>query len=162
MDNNNNNNNNNNNDYDNDIYSAPSDNTYAGSSGNEYSSYDNEYNYSQTSNDTNNPKSGTEYIYDSTNVSSNGTVPPSDGNAISALVCGILSIALCSCYGILGLALGIIAIVNANIYKRKHNGKTCGISTAGLVTGIVGVSFSGFYFLSVLFSFTSELLYWWY
>jgi hypothetical protein len=64
-------------------------------------------------------------------------------NSTAALVMGIISIPTCFCYGVLGLPLGIIAIIlgsKAQNLDRKDPGlyKGAGNAQAGLITGIVG------------------------
>ena len=85
-------------------------------------------------------------------------------NATAVLVLGILSIVFCFCYGIVGAALGIIALVLASkanklyqsspgsytesSYKNMKAGKVCGIiglalSSLYLIYFIVIISFYG-------------------
>ncbi|MBL4594537.1 MAG: DUF4190 domain-containing protein [Flavobacteriales bacterium] len=75
-------------------------------------------------------------------------------NSTGVLVLGILSIVLCCCYGVIGIILGIIALVLANTanklyitspesytessYKNMKGGKIC---------AIVGLSLSSLYFV---------------
>jgi hypothetical protein len=76
---------------------------------------------------------------------------PTNGKAVASMVLGILSIALCWLYGIVGLVLGILAIVFGVQGRRRPDGH--GMATAGLVTGILGVVFSTFWvivFVAVL------------
>lgn len=76
-------------------------------------------------------------------------------NSTLILVFGILSIITCCCYGIVGLALGIIAIVLANkatqlytanpeVYIGYSNVKT------GKILAIIGVILSVLYLLFVI------------
>ncbi|MGC6430576.1 MAG: CCC motif membrane protein [Jejuia sp.] len=73
-------------------------------------------------------------------------------NSTLILVFGILSILTCCCYGIVGLILGIVAIVLAkkatkvyaadpDAYSGFQNVKT------GKVLGIIGIILSGIYLL---------------
>jgi hypothetical protein len=80
-------------------------------------------------------------------------------NSTAVLVLGILSIVLCFCWGIIGVTLGIIALVLANkanalyienpgvysegSYKNMKAGKVC---------AIVGTSLSGIYMLFTIIS----------
>jgi len=65
-------------------------------------------------------------------------------NATTSLVLGIISIVTCICYGVIGLPLGIIAVVlgqkSINLYKKNPEDYTnLGNATAGKITGIVGI-----------------------
>lgn len=79
-------------------------------------------------------------------------------NATLILVFGILSIVTCCCYGIIGLILGIIAIVlakkttalhneNPELYTGFQNVKT------GRILAIIGVVLSGLYIAILIASF---------
>ena len=79
----------------------------------------------------------------------NGILP----NATAVLVLGILSIVTCLFYGIIGIILGIIAVVmhkkdkamyesNKSLYAQSFKN-----SRAGYVCGIIGLSLSALYFL---------------
>lgn len=81
-------------------------------------------------------------------------------NATLILVFGILSIVTCCCYGIIGLPLGIIAIVLANkatalyatnpeLYTGFQNVKT------GKILAIIGVVINGIYLIYVIWLFTT-------
>ncbi|NSW44883.1 MAG: hypothetical protein HPY79_03545 [Bacteroidales bacterium] len=65
---------------------------------------------------------------------------------------GIISIALCWCYGIVGITLGIISIVLANkskkLYQADPNKYTLGSYKnlqAGYICAIIGLSLSALY-----------------
>lgn len=65
-------------------------------------------------------------------------------NSTAALVLGILSIVTCCCYGILGLPLGIIAVVLGNKALKLDDlnpGEYTGRSNAntGKILGIIGI-----------------------
>ena len=65
-------------------------------------------------------------------------------NSTAALILGILSIVTCCCYGIIGLPLGIVALVLGNkamkiYYEQPENYKGEGNAKAGKVLGIVGI-----------------------
>lgn len=62
-----------------------------------------------------------------------------DGKAVGSLVCGILGILLCCCYGIPGIILGVVAIVLAMLAKRDNMGEFPGIALAGMICGIISV-----------------------
>lgn len=66
---------------------------------------------------------------------------PASGVAIASMVCGICSVVLCATV-IFGLGCGIAAICLA-ASDRGKKGKT-GMSTAGLVLGIIGTCLSVF------------------
>lgn len=76
-------------------------------------------------------------------------------NSTLILVFGILSIITCCCYGIVGLILGIIAIVLASkanqLYKSNPEGYT-GISNVktGKILAIIGIILSVLYLLFIL------------
>ncbi|WNH09966.1 CCC motif membrane protein [Thalassobellus suaedae] len=76
-------------------------------------------------------------------------------NATLILVFGILSIVTCCCYGIIGLALGIVAIVlakkatqiyaeNPELYTGIQNVKT------GKILAIIGIVLSLLYIIFVI------------
>ncbi len=78
-------------------------------------------------------------------------------NATAVLVLGILSIVMCWTYGVVGLVLGIIALVlhkkdkamyNANPYGYEGSFKN---SQAGNVCAIIGVSLSALFFVYIIF-----------
>ena len=75
----------------------------------------------------------------------NNEVKKSNGMAIAALVCGILSLFFGACLGFLGITawlgvvLGIVAVVLGVMANKK--GKD-GKATAGLVMGIIGLVLS--------------------
>lgn len=80
-------------------------------------------------------------------------------NATAVLVLGILSIVSCWLYGIIGVILGIIAIVlhkkdkavyatNPAMYEQSFKN-----SKAGNVCGIIGLILSGLFFLYIIFAF---------
>lgn len=75
-------------------------------------------------------------------------------NSTAVLVLGILSIVLCWCWGIVGLTLGIIAIVFSSkgekLYKENPTGYTEGSlknMQAGKICAIIGTAISGLYVL---------------
>lgn len=65
-------------------------------------------------------------------------------NSTAALVLGILSIITCCCYGVIGLPLGIIALVLGNkamkiYHEAPENFKGEGNAKIGRILGIVGI-----------------------
>lgn len=83
---------------------------------------------------------------------SNFETPQKLPNATAVLVLGILSIVTCCCYGVLGLILGIVALVlakkdtklyieNPGLYTNYSN-----IST-GKILAIIGISLSALYLI---------------
>jgi hypothetical protein len=78
-------------------------------------------------------------------------------NSTAALVLGIISIPTCSCYGIPGLACGIIAIIFGSkavkLYKVNPGVYTLSSynnANAGKICGIIGVSLSALFVLYVI------------
>ena len=75
-------------------------------------------------------------------------------NSTAVLVLGILSIVFCWCYGLIGLALGIIAVVlsgKANkLYETNSGSYTVGSRNnlkAGRICGIIGICLSAIYMI---------------
>ena len=65
-------------------------------------------------------------------------------NSTASLVLGILSVVTCCCYGIIGLPLGIIALVLGNkamklYYQQPENYTGEGNAKAGKILGIIGI-----------------------
>lgn|SRR5688572_29953096 len=80
----------------------------------------------------------------------------SNSKAVLALVMGIISIVL-SWVPIIGTVLGILAIVFANQSKRliaenPDLASTKGMTTGGLVTGIIGLCLSVIYLIYWIFA----------
>lgn len=78
-------------------------------------------------------------------------------NSTAVLVMGIISIALCWCYGIVGITLGIISIVMGNkakkLYKENPDKYTLGSYKnlqAGYICAIIGLSLSALYLLFII------------
>ena len=78
-------------------------------------------------------------------------------NSTAVLVLGILSIVTCICYGVIGLILGIIALVLAKkdiaLYRENPEGfskSSYSNLSAGRVCAIIGTCLSAVYFLIVL------------
>jgi hypothetical protein len=81
-------------------------------------------------------------------------------NSTAVLVLGIISIALCWCYGIIGLTTGIIALALGSkgdkLYKSNPTGYTEGSyknMKAGKICAIIGTCLSGVYFLFIIIYF---------
>lgn len=79
-------------------------------------------------------------------------------NSTAVLVLGILSIVFCWCIGIVGLTLGIIALVLANkgnrVYVSNQNQYTVASYNnlkAGKICAIIGTILSGLYLLYYIF-----------
>ncbi len=74
--------------------------------------------------------------------------PRSEGKAIGALVCGILSIVFCA-GTLFGLALGIVAIVLASSYVKQNGPNTK--AKIGKICGIIGSILSALAFVFTMF-----------
>ncbi len=81
-------------------------------------------------------------------------------NATLILVFGILSIVTCCCYGIIGLILGVIALVLANkatkLYAENPEAYT-GFSNVktGKILAIIGIVLSALYLIFVIWAITA-------
>lgn len=89
----------------------------------------------------------------STPVGGQAPVP----NASAVLVLGIISIPTCICYGIVGLILGIIALVLSSkaMQLYKASPESYSLSSyknlnAGRICAIIGTILSGLYFLFII------------
>lgn len=78
-------------------------------------------------------------------------------NSTAVLVLGIISIVGCFCYGIIGLILGIIALVlasKANALYQQNSGAYSETSVknmkAGKICAIIGTCLSGIYFVILI------------
>lgn len=78
-------------------------------------------------------------------------------NSTAVLVLGILSIVFCFCYGLIGLTLGIIALVLASkgntIYQANPSAYSLSSFNnmkAGKICGIIGVSLSALYLIFIV------------
>ncbi len=89
----------------------------------------------------------------------NSKAPKSLPNATAVLVLGILSIVTCWLYGVVGLILGIIAVVLAKKDKELYDSNPQAYelsyknSKAGKVCGIIGLCLSGIFFLYIIIVF---------
>ncbi len=78
-------------------------------------------------------------------------------NSTAVLVLGIISIAVCWCYGLIGLTLGIIALVLAGKANALYNGNP-GLYTessyknmkAGKICALIGTILSGLYIVYII------------
>ncbi len=81
-------------------------------------------------------------------------------NATLILVFGILSIVTCCCYGIIGLILGVVALVLANKatkqYMENPEGYT-GFSNVktGKILAIIGIILSVLYLIIMIWMYTA-------
>lgn len=78
-------------------------------------------------------------------------------NSVAVLVLGIVSIALCWCYGIIGLASGIVALILAGKAKAlyEENPDTYTLASynnlkAGRICAIIGTILSGIYVIFII------------
>lgn len=78
-------------------------------------------------------------------------------NSTAVLVLGILSIVFCFCYGIIGIVLGIIAIVLASKGMAAYKANPSGYSLssfnnlkAGRICGIIGLILSCIYIVFII------------
>ncbi len=78
-------------------------------------------------------------------------------NATAVLVLGIISIVGCFCYGIVGLVLGIIAVVLAGKATKLYQANPSAYTEssfknmkAGKVCGIIGLCLSAAYFIFLI------------
>lgn len=78
-------------------------------------------------------------------------------NSTAVLVLGILSLAFCWCYGIIGLVLGILAVVLSAAPRRMYFENSHDYTevsyknlNAGKICGIIGIVISVFVILVVL------------
>ncbi len=81
-------------------------------------------------------------------------------NSTTVLVLGIISIATCWCWGIVGVTLGIIALVlsakDKKLYKINPSNYTEGSYknlNAGYICALIGTILSGLYLLFILIYF---------
>ncbi len=92
------------------------------------------------------------------NQPTGGVMLPPLPNATTVLVLGILSIVTCWCFGIVGLIMGIIALIMSNRagaeYKANY-GQYSEVSyknmQAGKICAIIGTCLSGIFFIYMIF-----------
>lgn len=73
-------------------------------------------------------------------------------NATATLILGILSIVMCWCYGIIGIILGVIALVissnSVRLYKENpQDFDGYGNLNAGRITAMIGIGLSILYII---------------
>lgn len=83
---------------------------------------------------------------------------PASGAAIAGMVLGIISVIGCMGYGIPSLICGPLAIYFSRVgQKQVREGSAArssgGMATAGLVTGIIGTCFAGFWVILFVIGF---------
>ncbi|MFN7912552.1 MAG: CCC motif membrane protein [Bacteroidota bacterium] len=78
-------------------------------------------------------------------------------NSTAVLVLGILSIVTCFCYGIIGIILGIIALILASkattLYKENPNAyllASYNNMKGGKICAIIGLCLSGLYIIFII------------
>ena len=81
-------------------------------------------------------------------------------NATAVLVLGILSILTCCCYGIIGLILGIIALVLAKKDTAVYNANPQAYSNysnlnIGRILAIIGIALSVLYLIMTIWMFAT-------
>lgn len=67
---------------------------------------------------------------------------PESPFATASMICGILSIPLCFCYGVIGILCGIAALILFFIYKNRTPGKISSRALAGIICGCIGLVLS--------------------
>ncbi|ARV14617.1 CCC motif membrane protein [Polaribacter sp. SA4-12] len=76
-------------------------------------------------------------------------------NGKTALVLGILSLVTCICYGVIGLPLGIIAVVLGNkatkeFNENPENYNSVGNASTGKIMGIIGIIINTIFILTIV------------
>jgi hypothetical protein len=96
-------------------------------------------------------------ILDSDQSKQFGSAPITLPNSVGVLVLGIISIALCWCYGIVGLTTGIIALILGGRGKKLYaaNPEAYTLASfknlkAGWICAIVGTCLSALYVIVVV------------
>ena len=96
------------------------------------------------------------------NVNMNQPTQPMTGqiplpNSTGVLVMGIISIAACWCYGIVGIALGIISLILGGKAKKLYNANPSQYTLssyknmkAGYICAIIGTSLSALYLVFIV------------
>ena len=72
---------------------------------------------------------------------------PGANAATGSLICGICSIVFCNCYGLPGIILGIIAIIQGNKAISLNGGIPDGTAKGGKICGIIGLVLGILYFI---------------
>lgn len=68
----------------------------------------------------------------------------SNGKSLASMICGIIGLLTCCCYGVPGIILGIIAVVLANMAKNEI-GTYDSMAKAGLIMGIIAIVLGALY-----------------
>lgn len=86
-------------------------------------------------------------------------------NSTAVLIMGIISIISCWCYGVIGLVLGIIALILATKDRRRYllepdvyTASSYKNLMAGRITAIIGICLSSLFLAFILFAILSELI----
>lgn len=77
---------------------------------------------------------------------------PGANAATGSLICGICSIVFCNCYGLPGIILGIIAIVQGNKAISLNGGIPDGTAKGGKICGIIGLVLGILYLVVCIFA----------
>lgn len=72
---------------------------------------------------------------------------PGANAATGSMICGICSIVFCNCYGLPGIILGIIAIIQGNKAISLNGGIPDGTAKGGKICGIIGLVLGILYFI---------------
>lgn len=85
-------------------------------------------------------------------------------NATGVLVLGILSIVFCWCYGLVGVILGVVALILAHTGNKAYITSPSSFSEssyknlkAGKICAIIGLSISGLIFILMVIAVLSEI-----
>lgn len=106
----------------------------------------------QNNNPDNNYDSQNESSSYNENYYNNNNMPNGNsGLAIASMVCGILSIIFCCCYGIVGLILGIISVILVLNFRKSNNGFLNGQALAGIICATIGIILSLVMFIYVIY-----------
>ncbi len=94
----------------------------------------------------------------------NALLLPPLPNSTASLVLGILSIVLCWCWAIIGLALGIIGLIMGNnaikLYKESpdtYSEASYKNANAGKICSIIGISLSAVYAILIVISWSTYM-----
>lgn len=139
------------------------DNLYGQNNQYEQNTYNDFQNETPNNNYYGNNYSNNNYNYTPPQDNSNFQIPfsessmPGYGLSIGSLVCGICSIVFCCCYGIVGVILGIIAIILSGKSTSLNNGYSSSMAKAGKICGIIGLILGALYFIYVIIAFIFAL-----
>ena len=90
-------------------------------------------------------------------------VQRTSGQAVAALVLGIASIALCTCYGIPAIICGIVGIIFSRhavraVAKGQAGGSSLGMAKAGKICSIAGIALGAVYIIFIICYFAFAFL----